>query len=186
MIKKYLFLDIDGVIATPEKIIDGMWGLVLEKQDLLGIILEKTDAKIVLSSSWRKHSLDETIDYMNEQGFKYSNKIVGITIRAYHYIQKGVHLSIPRGVEIKQWLDTHVVYPWYAYPERIDEFKIYNDDGSFKMLRHNVKNIDYKFAIIDDDTDFLLEHKDDFFHTDSYIGLTEEISEQIINKFNND
>jgi len=180
---KYLFLDIDGVIATPETLKNGMWGLTPEKQDLLGVILEKTDAKIVLSSSWRKHTLEDTIIYMNEQGFNYSNKIVGITIRAYHYIQKGVHLSIPRGVEIKQWLDTHVIYPWYEYPERNDEFKIYNDDGSFKMMRHNVKNIDFKFAILDDDDDFLLEQKNDFFHTYSDIGLTNEICEQIINKF---
>jgi aryl-phospho-beta-D-glucosidase BglC (GH1 family) len=48
-----------------------MWGLTPEKQDLLGMIIEKTDAKIVLSSSWRKHTLESTIEHMKEKGFRF-------------------------------------------------------------------------------------------------------------------
>ena len=48
-----IFLDIDGVIATPETIINGNWDLTPSKQELLKTIIDKTDAKIVLTSSWR-------------------------------------------------------------------------------------------------------------------------------------
>jgi len=170
--ENYLFLDIDGVIATPDTLNGGMWGLTPEKQDLLAIILEKTDAKIVLSSSWRKHTLEDTIKYMDKEGFRFSDKIIGITIRAYHYIEKGVHLSIPRGVEIKQWLDTHATYPWYAYPERKEEFKIYNEKGEFKIMKSQILGVDYNYVILDDDTDMLLEHKDHYVNCNSEEGLT--------------
>ena len=66
--KKYIFLDIDGVIAIPK--FGEHWGLDDLKQDLLGEILEKSNAEIVLSSSWRKDSLDSTKEYMSERGFK--------------------------------------------------------------------------------------------------------------------
>lgn len=152
---KYIFLDIDGVIATDESLYEaGFWGLVSSKQDLLGGILDATGAKIVLSSSWRKSTLEDTIVYMNEQGFRFGDKIVGVTIRAYHYIQRGIHLSIPRGVEIKQWIDTHV-----------------HSDGG-KNWDRKVYGVDYTYVILDDDTDILLEQKDNFIPVDSSIGLT--------------
>ena len=97
--EKYIFLDIDGVIATPESVNHGMWGLADSKQQLLGKILKETGASIVLSSSWRKSTVEETKEYMTEHGFLFSDKIIGVTIRAYHYV-KNIHLSIPRGVEI--------------------------------------------------------------------------------------
>lgn len=171
-IERYIFLDIDGVIATPKTLEDGMWGLTPEKQDLLGIILEKTKAKIVLSSSWRKYTLEGTIEYMKELGFHYHDKIIGITIRGYQYIERGIHLSIPRGTEIKQWLDIHVIYPWFGYPERNEEFKIYNEDGSFEMMHSNKLGVDFTYVILDDDSDMLYDQSRHFINCDSMEGLT--------------
>jgi HAD domain in Swiss Army Knife RNA repair proteins len=186
---KYIFLDIDGVIATNKTVIHGTWGLTPECQDFLGFILEKTDAKIILTSSWRLNTLEDTINYMKEQNFRYCDKLIGITIRAYKYLDKTkkVHLSIPRGVEIKQYIDTHLIYPWYAYPERSKEFEILNEDGSFKQMRSQKLSIDYNYIILDDDTDMLLEQKDHFVNTDSMNGLSIEDAEkaiQILNKIN--
>jgi hypothetical protein len=47
---------------------------------------------------------------MKGEGFLFYDKIIGVTIRAYQYLDKTkkIHLSIPRGVEIMQWLDTNV------------------------------------------------------------------------------
>ncbi len=149
-----IFLDIDGVIATHSTLEEGMWGLTPEKQDLLRIILEKTGAKIVLSSSWRQHTLEDTISFMNVQGFRFSDKIIGVTIRAYHYIQKGIHLSIPRGVEIKQWIDTN----------------IHSENG--KNFNRKKVGVDYNYVILDDDNDMLLEHNNHFIRTDSMEGLS--------------
>lgn len=169
--KKIIFLDIDGVLATPESIDnDGFWGLVDSKQELLKEIIDATDADIVLSSSWRFSDVERTKDYMTSKGFKFSNKIIGVTIRAYKYIDKSakIHLSIPRGVEINQWIDTH----------------IHSDNGfGFKRKKYGV---DYTYVILDDDSDMLYTQANKFLKTNSDIGLTKEIVEKAIQILNND
>lgn len=157
--KKIIFLDIDGVLALPNCLKDGMWALCDAKQKLLGELLDNTDAKIVLSSSWRKLDVDTTKMYMDQEGFWFSDEIVGVTIRAYQFLEKGskVHLSIPRGVEIKQWLDTH----------------IHSNNG--KDWERQIPGADFTYVIIDDDADMLLEQQPYFLRTDSEEGLTKEI-----------
>ena len=159
---RFIFLDIDGVIATPKTVEHGMWALTPEKQNLLGMIIEKTGAKIVLTSSWRKHTLESTIEHMKEHGFRFCDEIVGVTIRAYHYIEKGIHLSIPRGVEIKQWIDTN----------------IHSNNG--KNWNRKKLGKDWNYVILDDDSDMLLEHKDNFICCDSVEGLTLEQANKAI------
>lgn len=164
--QKIIFLDIDGVLATTEYLKDGYWALNPEKQKLFSEIIKQTEAKIVISSSWRKHTLEDTKDYMSEAGFLFTDEIIGVTIRAYHYIEKGIHLSIPRGVEIKQWIDTNI----HSNNGR---------DFARKKLR-----FDYNYLILDDDNDMLLEHKNNFIRTNGNIGLTEKEVLQAINILN--
>lgn len=156
--EKIIFLDIDGVLATPEYLKDGQWALNPEKQKLLGEILAKTDAKIVLSSSWRYSTLEKTKEHMESEGFLFNDKLIGITIRAYQYLKREtrIHLSIPRGVEIKQWIDTH----------------IHSDNG--RNWERKKLGKDFTYVILDDDYDMLLEHKDNFIRTNSEIGLTDD------------
>lgn len=164
--KKYIFLDIDGVISTQRC----RYKLDPEKQLLLGKILTVTKAKIVLSSSWRKHTLEETKEYMNEEGFLFTDKIIGQTIRTYHYLDKTkkIHLSIPRGVEIKQWVDTNIL-----------------SDNGINWGGDKLKfGKDFSYVILDDDKDMLLEHKDCFINTDPYLGLSEEDTEKAIKILN--
>lgn len=165
--KKILFLDIDGVLSIPDFNIG--WELNISKQKLLGKIIEKTNCDIVLSSSWRKNTLEETKNYMTLKGFLFSDKIIGITIRAYHYIdtKEKIHLSIPRGVEIKQWLDTNIHS---------------NNGKDYKFLE---SGIDYTYCIVDDDDDMLLEHQNNFIKTNSEKGLTQKNAIKIINILNN-
>lgn len=172
---KIIFLDIDGVIATPKTVIEGTWGLTEECQDRLEAILKATNAKIVLSSSWRYPSVLETQRYMFKNGFRFSDEIIGVTIRAYKYIdkQQSIHLSIPRGVEIKQWIDTHLRMPWYANPDLSDKYKIYKENGEFKSMDMQQLYKHYNYVILDDDDDMLLEQKDHFINTDGMIGLTD-------------
>lgn len=168
--RKIIFLDIDGVIATADCIVDGMWALNPKKQEMLGQILEATDAEIVLSSSWRHNTLEKTKAHMNEKGFLYTDKIVGVTIRAYHYLEKGtgIHLSIPRGVEIKQWIDTN----------------IHSTKG--KNYKRKELGKSWNFVILDDDTDMLLEHKDYFINTHWKTGLSENDVNLAISILNNE
>ena len=156
--QKFIFLDIDGVLATPEYLKEGQWALHPEKQELLGKILAETGASIVLSSSWRYSTLERTKEHMEIEGFLFNDKLVGVTIRAYQWLERGtgIHLSIPRGVEIKQWIDTHV----------------HSDNG--KDWERKKLGKDFTYVILDDDTDMLLEHKDHFVNTKSEIGLTDE------------
>ncbi len=151
---KYIFLDIDGVLAIPNT----KWKLSFEKQMLLGKILAQTDAKIVLSSSWRYSTVVRTTEHLLSEGFLFNESLIGVTIRAYQYIASGdkIHLSIPRGVEIKQWIDTHV----------------HSDNG--KNWNRQQLGVDYNYVILDDDTDMLLEQKDNFINTNFETGLTEE------------
>lgn len=55
---KLIFLDCDGVIST----LKSGWHLDPEKLELLGKILEATGARIVVSSSWRWHTLEQTLE----------------------------------------------------------------------------------------------------------------------------
>jgi hypothetical protein len=180
--RKIIFLDIDGVIATPETIIGGGWGITPKCENMLAYIIKNTNAEIVLTSSWRLPTLEETISYMTEHGFHLSEHITGVTIRAYKYLDKTskIHLSIPRGVEIKQWIDTHLKYPWYAYPERQKEWEILNPNGSFKMMKSGELRIDYSYVILDDDCDMLLEHIDRFLRCDPMIGLDKQLADEAI------
>jgi hypothetical protein len=165
--KNLIFLDIDGVIATPECLEDGMWGLVESKQELLGKIIESTDAKIVLSSSWRLHTVEDTVAYMNKKGFRFSDRIIGVTIRGYHYIQKGFPMSICRGVEIKQWIDNN----------------IHRENGQGAFVRKKIQ-VDYNYVILDDDTDMLLEQQRHFVQCDPKTGLTNYEVEKAISILN--
>lgn len=165
---KYIFLDIDGVIATPETVDEGLWGLTPSKQQLLGKILSETGANIVLSSSWRHNDLQSTIDYMNEKGFLFCDKLIGVTKRLYKYIdrEQKIHLSIPRGLEIDQWIDTN----------------IHSNNGKDWSRKEIGK--DFTYVIIDDDSDMLLEQKDYFVHTDGMVGLTDSDVERVIEILN--
>jgi hypothetical protein len=133
---KIIFLDIDGVLATPEYLKDGQWALNPEKQKLLGEILVQTDAKIVLSSSWRYSTLKKTKEHMESEGFLFNDLLIGVTIRAYQFLERGtgIHLSIPRGVEIKQWIDTH----------------IHSDNG--KNWKRKKLGKDFTYVILDDES----------------------------------
>lgn len=165
-----IFLDVDGVVSTAKS----KYALDKEKVDLLGKIIDATDAKIVISSSWRMHTLEKTIEYLSTIdehrvpfAFPYCDRIIGITIRAYHYVTQGIHLSIPRGVEIKQWIDTN----------------IHSDNG--KNWSRKSLGSDFNYVILDDDCDMLLEQKDNFVNTDSYLGLQDkdvELAIEILNR----
>lgn len=184
--RKIIFLDVDGVIATEESLDRGQWTFVDHLQDKLGHILDATGAELVISSSWREATIEATKEKFKNKGFLFVDKIVGITIRGYSYLRPKVHLSIPRGVEIKQWIDTHLIYPWYAYPEQTKQYKLYDEDGNFKKMKSNKVGVDFNYVILDDDSDMLLEHRPYFIKTHRIYGLSEQDAIQAIKILNNE
>lgn len=130
---------------------------------LVGRILDATNAKIVISSSWRRYSLEETIKHITDASnffvggnpFPYPEAVVGVTERMYSfcYPNNDRHFGLPRGREIEHYLNQH-------------------------------SDID-SYVIIDDDQDMLLCQAENFVHTDGEIGLTEDDVERAIKILNN-
>ena len=104
---KVVFLDFDGVLNSRkydnERDLTKNTNIDESRLPLLKQIIDETDAKIVLSTSWRKHweknscDCDETGTWINELFFKYGMKIYDKT-PTFDYTNA-------RSKEIKSWLD---------------------------------------------------------------------------------
>lgn len=96
---KVIFLDIDGVLnceVTMAKLKNNRTGIDAKLVSRFNRILRSTDAKVVLSSTWRLWP------YWR-QAMKDAGLIVGRFIDITPY-NKGL---TSRGTEVKQWLDLH-------------------------------------------------------------------------------
>ena len=60
---KIIFLDFDGVITT----LKSNWAIDDKKVELVKEICDITGAKIVISSSWRRYTLEATIEAITKQ-----------------------------------------------------------------------------------------------------------------------
>ena len=155
---KAIFLDFDGVITTQRT----RYELDKRKLNILGRILEKTDAKIVISSSWRRYTLEATLEklndasgcFMNNMIFPFCDKVVGVTDRLYAFCvgSNEKHYRICRGNEIDKYLSEH---------EEITSY-----------------------VILDDDSDMLLKQKSYFVKTDTYRGLSNRDADKAIKILN--
>lgn len=118
-------------------------------------ILKATGCKIVISSSWRRETLEETLETTFSE-FPFKDDIIGITPRLELPIKQGDwEFDTPfRGLEINAYL--------------------------------NSLGKEVKYVILDDDTDFLLEQKDHFVKTDSYLGLSMENVREVVRILNKD
>ena len=123
---KIIFLDFDGVITIPPK-----WYLKADKIKWVKKIVDETGAKIVVSSSWRMDSVEETIDKMigrpkrcprNRMLYWLIDNLYDVT-----HTYKGL-----RGQEIKDWLNER---------NDIENYVIIDDDGDFldEQLYHFVQ-----------------------------------------------
>lgn len=156
---KVIFLDFDGVITTYKT----AWFLDASKMRLLKQIVDATDAYIVISSSWRRHTLEDTINsitnkgnvYVGDNPFICPERVVGITSRMYGFKfgERETHYKVCRGVEIDRYLS-----------ENLD--------------------ID-SYVILDDYPDMLLSQKDNFIHVDGNNGLSKSDVKKAINILNN-
>lgn len=89
---KIIFLDVDGVLNSEQDLFS--WTIESDKHlILLACIVRRTNAKIVVSSSWRNCGL---LDTLKKRLNDFSMSIYGKT--------KDIG---ERGLEIKDWLDNH-------------------------------------------------------------------------------
>lgn len=156
---KVIFLDFDGVITTEKS----CYKLDKDKMELVKHICDKTGAKIVISSSWRLNTLENTIlnittvrNPETEVPFLMPELVVGVTKRMYAFALEcnNKYYLIPRGVEIERYLREH---------NEVD-----------------------RYVILDDDNDMLLCQAPYFVKTNTEIGITEEEANKAIEILNRD
>lgn len=89
---KIIFLDVDGVLNSEQDLFS--WTIESDKYlILLACIVRRTNAKIVISSSWRNCGLLDTLKKrLNDFSMSIYDKTKDIG---------------ERGLEIKDWLDSH-------------------------------------------------------------------------------
>ena len=140
---KVIFLDFDGVITTEAS----RWCLCAEKMELVKQIVDQTGAKIVISSSWRRNTLEKTIEKITEIGgafignvpFLIPECVVGVTSRmyAFKYGDSSKHFLICRGEEISRYIDEH---------EEITNYVILDDDSDM-LLSQSMNFVQTKWKL---------------------------------------
>jgi len=119
---KLIFLDIDGVLNCISQGHDKHGGIFHEHLvDNLRKIVDETDAKIVISSTWRYSGLQAMRDMWSDRG--YPGDVIGITIDSVQIVDLGIcefYDLVDRGHEIQHWLDNH---------DDIDSYVILDDDN---------------------------------------------------------
>jgi hypothetical protein len=159
---KVIFLDIDGVLNCEEAYRSGEckyteWinhrgdndhhqSFCSWSKKWLNKLIEETDAKIVISSTWRHSGIEFMQSVWKHENM--SGEIIGITPSLRLNDSK---INIPRGMEIKYFLENglkfhHINWSEEEQQKRIDESGVEN------------------YVIIDDDSDMLYGQRHHFVH----------------------
>lgn len=140
---KVIFLDIDGVITDKSYM-----RFDATKMKMIKGLCIATEAKIVVSSSWRRGNLADTISELTGFGNSYvpvPYALSDLTIDITPYViasetgERGRQFHVQRGVEIDLWLKDH-----------------------------DVEN----YVILDDENDMLYDQASHFVHINCKEGLT--------------
>jgi len=169
---KIIFLDIDGVFNSTKWYVSRSQRLRFKDvgRDILEFdpdavkifnrVIKETDAKVIVSSCWRRGSTQYLKDLFSMVGIVCD--VMGETPKlSWECAHPGI--SIPRGTEIRCVLNK-MNYPCYKWSTVTTEVETY--------------------CIIDDDGDMLLEQKDNFVQTHFDYGLTEKDAEKVVTILN--
>ena len=125
---KVIFLDIDGVLNVIPQGHDAFGGIFHpDFVDNLKRIIDETDAKIVISSSWRHSGLQKMLDMWEFRNLP--GEVIGVTPDLYRFLDFEGERTMVRGDEIQAVLNIH--------PE-ITHYVILDDDTD--MLKYQLGN----------------------------------------------
>jgi hypothetical protein len=132
---KILFLDFDGVLNShvfAKKKPGGVLGLDPLAIELVNYICKRTNAFVVVSSTWRLGETKDSLqDMLNSVGF--TGTIIGTTPDLSGHLDQKTGLwigSSQRGDEIQAWIDS---YQQFTYGP-IESFAIIDDDSDMCHL----------------------------------------------------
>ena len=153
-----IFLDIDGVVATPLTVLaypqnGKIWSIDPTLIKAVGQLAWDTDSKIVLSSTWRTHH-----NFCTWHDMMCAFQIGNTMYNESNPVAEGE----PRSNEEPVWRTPDGKFSGF----RGHEVKAWLDECIEK--RHNVEH----YVILDDDSDFLEEQQRFLVKTDGMIGLT--------------
>ncbi len=175
---KLIFLDIDGVLNLRNRSRD-KWGSLFHAKWVknLQAIIDATDAKIIISSTWRKTKGDWT---KNMQAMWKQRNLPGEVIGVTPFFWHTEYSSLPRGCEIEYVLEK--------------QFNFHRINWSKESQLEYLQKTEVKgYVILDDDSDMLLSQKEHFVKTalqfdckDAIegLGLTKQAAEKAIKILN--
>lgn len=160
---KVIFLDIDGVLNVCYPEYDG-YGSLFHPEFVKSLedIIIATDAKLVISSSWRYSGLDKMRAMWKDRNLP--GEIIDITPDGWILYKQGlIPQDYDRGHEIKYWLEHN----------EVENYVIIDDDTDMlsEQLSHFVRTANNR------------HHKNS---VDLGYGLTEECAIKAIKILNND
>lgn len=142
---KFIFLDFDGVITT----FNSRWNIDNEKCLMIKRICDETGAKIVISSSWRYGTLEDTIEKNHLDGWILRDYCYGVTKRFYAGDSEKNWMIPRRGIEIESYLEfirDKILIEDIPY--------VILDDDVYDMLycqRGHIIKTDWKDGVSEDD-----------------------------------
>jgi hypothetical protein len=144
----------------------------------LGMIINATDAKLIIISSWRRNTLEDTKLYLaggnrhaKDHPFPYIDKIIGQTDRWYAFkdMDPKTHKLVDRGFLVKKYLEELRLY------EYLESYLILDDNNEYflEQGKHYIQTdplnglqlhqVDRAIAILNNnfrnDTDWILTSK---------------------------
>ena len=117
---KIIFLDIDGVLNVMLHDRD-KYGSLFHPQFVYNLkrIIDKTEAKIVISSSWRMSGLETMQNMWKDRDLP--GEVIDITPDGWNLYKRGlVHRDYDRGHEIEHWLNTNDVEAYVIIDDDMD------------------------------------------------------------------
>lgn len=137
---KVIFLDFDGVLNCVKYLLTcENQGMVIDptRMVLLKELVDATDAKIVLSTSWREHWAKDAAECDS------TGKLINQIFSACHLqiFDKTPQLRSGREVQIKSWLDRHPEVTSFVV---LDDRLLYGDflDGHFVKTSNYFDGLD--------------------------------------------
>jgi len=138
---KIIFLDIDGVLNYEDcpYMLGKYYFVDDEKLKLLKKLIDETDAKIVLSSTWRYGWLDLDDGKITEDSYSFQKLHSKFKEFGLNFYSKTPNWSHHRGDEIEKWLE--------ECQEEIESFIIIDDNDDMEPYLDQLIQTDYNVGL---------------------------------------